>query len=225
MEPFRRVAGRALPLDRSDVDTDQIVPAEHLKRVERTGFEQSLFAAWRRDPDFVLNRPEHRDAPILIAGPNFGCGSSREHAVWALQQAGFRAVISPRFADIFRSNCLKAGLLPVELPAEAVRRLLDAVMADPDTRVVVDLHAQRVRGAGMEASFEVDPAARRRLLEGLDEIAITLSHEEAIAAYEAGRPEWLPGLAVSGAARVPGGGSPVRGARTSEGSTAPGRTR
>ena len=192
MEPVRVVEGTAVPLDRSDVDTDQIIPAEYLKRIERTGFGPFLFAAWRKDPGFVLNRPDHAGATILLAGANFGCGSSREHAVWALEDAGFRAVIAPSFADIFRNNCTKIGLLPVELPAEAVHALMDAVQRDPGARVTVDLERRTVTGPGVEAPFEIDGFTRWRLLEGLDDIGITLRHTDAIEAYEATRLSWLP---------------------------------
>lgn len=192
MEPVRRISGKALPLDRADVDTDQIMPAEYLKRIERTGFGPFLFAAWREDPGFVLNRPEHEGAVILLAGPNFGSGSSREHAVWGLQDAGFRAVVSPKLADIFRNNCTKNGLLPVELPAEAVRHLMDAVVRDPTIDVSVDLETRRVSGGGVDASFEIDGFTRWRLLEGLDDVGLTLRHEDEIDAYETRRPSWLP---------------------------------
>lgn len=192
MEPVRRVVGRAVPLDRSDVDTDQIIPAEHLKRIERSGFGKSLFAAWRRDPSFVLNDPRYEGATILIAGANFGCGSSREHAVWALEDHGFRAILAPSFADIFRNNCFKIGLLPVELPAEVVRRLMEAASADPSTELAVDLEARSVTGAGVETSFEIDDFTRRRLMEGLDDIGLTLGHEADIAAHEARRASWMP---------------------------------
>lgn len=192
MEPIRRIVGTALPLDRADVDTDQIMPAEYLKRVERTGFGPFLFAAWREDPGFVLNRPEHEGAVILLAGPNFGSGSSREHAVWGLQDAGFRAVVAPKLADIFRNNCTKNGLLPVELPPDAVRRLLDAVLADPSTELSVDLETRTVSGGGVGASFDIDDFTRWRLLEGLDDVGLTLRHEAEIDAYEARRSSWLP---------------------------------
>jgi 3-isopropylmalate/(R)-2-methylmalate dehydratase small subunit len=192
MRPFRVHTGRAVVLDRADVDTDQIVPAEHLKRIERTGFGPFLFAEWRKDPDFVLNRPEADGATILITGPNFGCGSSREHAVWALEDHGFRAIIAPSFADIFRTNCTKVGLLPVALPGELVRALMDAVTADPGLEVTVDLQACEVRAGELRAAFEIDGFTRWRLLEGLDDIGLTLRHEDAIAAYEAARPAWLP---------------------------------
>jgi 3-isopropylmalate/(R)-2-methylmalate dehydratase small subunit len=192
MRPFRVHTGRAVVLDRSDVDTDQIVPAEYLKRIERTGFGPFLFAEWRKDPDFVLNRPEAEGATILLTGPNFGCGSSREHAVWALEDHGFRAIVAPSFADIFRTNCTKVGLLPVALPAEVVRSLMDAVTADPGLEVTVDLEACEIRAGELRVAFEIDAFTRRRLLEGLDDIGLTLQHEEAIAAYEAARPSWLP---------------------------------
>lgn len=192
MQAFTTHTGTAAPLDRSDVDTDQIIPAEFLKRVERTDFGPFLFAEWTKDPDFVLNRPEYARASILIAGPNFGSGSSREHAVWALEDAGFRAIIAPSFADIFRNNCSKVGLLPVELPGDVVRTLMDAVTDDPTTEITVDLGSGTVRCAGVEASFEIDDYTRWRLMEGLDDIALTLRHEDAIAEYEARRPSRLP---------------------------------
>ena len=181
-----------MPLDRADVDTDQIIPAEYLKRVERTGFGQYLFDSWRKDPDFVLNKPEYAGAQVLISGPNFGSGSSREHAVWALEDAGFKAVIAPSFADIFRNNCTKIGVLPVELPPETVRSLLHAVTEDPSAEVVVDLEAKRVAGPNVDAAFEIDDFTRWRLLEGLDDISLTLRHADEIGAYEVTRPSWLP---------------------------------
>jgi len=192
MQAFRVHIGRAVVLDRADVDTDQIVPAEHLKRIERTGFGPFLFAGWREDPAFVLNRPEARGATILLAGPNFGSGSSREHAVWALEDAGFRVIVAPSFADIFRNNCTKVGLLPIALPAELVRRLMDAVEVDPSTELTIDLEARTVTGAGLETGIDIDDFTRRRLLEGLDDIGLTLRHEDAIAAYEASRQAWSP---------------------------------
>jgi 3-isopropylmalate/(R)-2-methylmalate dehydratase small subunit len=192
MQPFTTHTGTALPIDRSDVDTDQIIPAEFLKRIERTGFGPFLFAEWRKDPSFVLNRPEHAGASILVGGPNFGTGSSREHAVWALEDAGFRAVIAPSLADIFRTNCTKVGLLPVTLPPDAVRRLMDAVTEDPTTQVTVDLEAKAVNAPGFDAAFDIDDFTRLRLLEGLDDIGLTLNHEAAIAAFEATRPSFLP---------------------------------
>ncbi len=192
MQPFRIHAGRAVVLDRADVDTDQIIPAEYLKRIERTGFGPFLFAEWRKDPDFVLNRPEHEGATILITGPNFGSGSSREHAVWALEDAGFRAIVAPAFADIFRNNCTKVGLLPVVLPEGVVRQLMGAVREDPTTELTVDLEERTVTGGGVRADFEIDDFTRGRLMQGLDDIGLTLRHADAIAAYEAARQPWLP---------------------------------
>jgi len=195
MRAFTEHTGRALPLDRSDVDTDQIVPARYLRRIERTGFGPFLFAEWRKDPDFVLNRPEFAGATILLAGPNFGSGSSREHAVWALEDAGFRTVIAPSFADIFRNNCCKIGVLPVELAQESVRALMDAVLDDPTTEITVDLHALRVSAPAVHEAFEIDPYTRWRLLEGLDDIDLTLRHADAIDAYERARSARLPSVA------------------------------
>jgi len=188
----RRVTGRAMPLDRADVDTDQIIPAHWLKRVERTGYGEGLFEAWRRDPAFVMNDPRYAGATILVAGANFGSGSSREHAVWALEEAGFRAVIAPSLADIFRANCLKSGLVPVELDADAVARLLRLVERDPRVEITVDVEARTVEAPTVRASFPLDDHARTRLLEGLDDIAVTLAHDAEIAAYEATRSVWLP---------------------------------
>jgi 3-isopropylmalate/(R)-2-methylmalate dehydratase small subunit len=192
MNAFTSHTGRAVPLERSDVDTDQIIPAQHLKRIERTGFGPFLFETWRSDPAFVLNDPRFAGATILLAGANFGIGSSREHAVWALEDYGFRAVISPRFADIFRNNCTKVGLLPVELPAESVRALMDAVLDDPATEITVDLEGLRVSAPSVDESFEIDPFTRHRLLEGLDDIALTLRLEDEITRYESTRRPWLP---------------------------------
>jgi 3-isopropylmalate/(R)-2-methylmalate dehydratase small subunit len=192
VEPVSRIEGRAVPLDRSDVDTDQIIPAEHLKRIERTGFGPLLFSEWRKDPAFVLNDERYEGAKILLAGPNFGIGSSREHAAWALEDYGFRAIISPIFGDIFRNNCTKIGLCPVELPEESVRALMDAVLDDPGTEIVVDLEQQLVAAPELEETFEIDPHTRWRLLEGLDDIGLTLTHEEEIARFEAARQPWLP---------------------------------
>jgi 3-isopropylmalate/(R)-2-methylmalate dehydratase small subunit len=196
MDPVIKVTGRAVPLDRADVDTDQIIPASWLKRIERTGFGEGLFSAWRADPGFVLNRPEYSGARVLLAGPNFGSGSSREHAAWALQDYGFAAVISSRFADIFRGNSLKIGLLPVELPAETVEKLMAAVAADPTVEVTVDLEHRTVSApaAGVEARFELDDFTRFRLMNGLDDIGLTLQHDETIAAFEARRPGYLPSV-------------------------------
>jgi 3-isopropylmalate/(R)-2-methylmalate dehydratase small subunit len=194
MDPVRVVSGTAVPLDRSDVDTDQIIPSDWLKRVERTGFGQGLFAEWRDDRAFVLNQPEYAGAVILVAGPNFGTGSSREHAVWALMDYGFKAVISPRFGDIFRTNCTKAGLVPVQVDAETGAALLQAIRKDPSLEVVVDLERLVVSApaAGVEASFPLDPFTQHRLLEGLDDIGLTLRYEADIDAYELRRPAWTP---------------------------------
>jgi len=192
MEPFRRVTGRMVPLDRANVDTDQIMPKQFLKRIERSGFGPFIFYDWRQNGDFVLDRPEYRGAVILVTGANFGCGSSREHAPWGLQDAGFRVVIAPSFADIFRSNCLKIGLLPVELSEPQVRILLDSSTREPLTEITVDLETQTVSGPGINATFVVDRFWRLCLLEGWDEIALTLRHERDIAAFEGRRPSWLP---------------------------------
>ena len=192
MEPIAIIEGTALPLDRSDVDTDQIIPAQYLKRVERTGFGPFLFDEWRKDPNFVMNDPRYEGASILIAGPNFGCGSSREHAPWAIEDAGFKAVIAPSFADIFRNNCTKIGLLPVELREESVRALMDAVLDDPTTQIVVDLDGLVVRAPGLDEVFDMEAFTRWRLLEGLDDIGLSLRNEGKITAYEAGRPSYLP---------------------------------
>ena len=194
MEPFVTHAGRALPLRRNNVDTDQIIPAEYLKRVSRAGFGEGLFAAWREDPSFVLNQPQYDGATILVAGTDFGTGSSREHAVWALTDYGFRAVVAPRFGDIFRTNATKAGLLPVALPEATVTALHDAIEADPDTELVVDLDSRVVlaEAAGIKAPFEIDDYTRWRLMEGLDDIGLTLRNVDDITAFEHSRPAWLP---------------------------------
>jgi 3-isopropylmalate/(R)-2-methylmalate dehydratase small subunit len=192
MDAFTTHTGRAVPLRRSNVDTDQIIPAEYLKRVSRSGFEDGLFRAWRDDPSFVLNDSRYDDASILVAGPDFGTGSSREHAVWALQNYGFRAVISSRFADIFRGNALKGGLLPVVLADDIVVALQDISTDDPTAEVTVDLVAREVRAPGLTASFEIDDYTRWRLMEGLDDIGLTLRNTDDIAAFEARRPGWMP---------------------------------
>lgn len=195
MEPVRVITGTAVPLDRSDVDTDQIIPAEWLKRVERTGFGAGLFASWREsDRDFVLNQAAYAGASILIAGPNFGTGSSREHAVWALTDYGFKAVISPRFADIFRNNATKAGLVPVTVPADVAESLLRAVEADPGLEITIDIERRLIAApaAGIEASFPLDDFTQHRILEGLDDIGLTLRNEVAIDTYETTRPAWMP---------------------------------
>jgi 3-isopropylmalate/(R)-2-methylmalate dehydratase small subunit len=192
MEKFTTHTGRAVPLRRSNVDTDQIIPAHWLKKVTRTGFEDGLFEAWRKDAGFVLNQPQYAGASILVAGPEFGTGSSREHAVWALENYGFRAVISSRFADIFRGNSLKNGLLTVILPQETVERIWALVEADPTAEITVDLEAREVRAEGVTASFELDENVRWRLLNGLDDISITLQQESEIAAFESERPAFKP---------------------------------
>ncbi|MFI7010529.1 3-isopropylmalate dehydratase small subunit [Streptomyces sp. NPDC050145] len=192
MEAFTTHTGRAVPLRRSNVDTDQIIPAHWLKKVTRDGFEDGLFEAWRKDPEFVLNRPEREGATVLVAGPDFGTGSSREHAVWALQNYGFKAVISSRFADIFRGNSLKNGLLTVILDQKIVDELWALVEKDPQAEITVDLEACEVRAEGVTAPFELDENSRWRLLNGLDDISITLQNEPDIAAYEAKRPSFKP---------------------------------
>ncbi len=192
MEPVKRVEGKALPLGWDDVDTDQIVPSDALKRIERTGFGQFLFSQWREDPDFVLNKPEHEGAVVLIAGQNFGSGSSREHAPWAIQDYGFGAIIAPSFADIFKNNCAKIGLLAVELPEATVNKLLDAVREDPDTVLTVELTERVVTGPNVYETFAMDDFTRQRLLEGLDDIGATLEHEEDLEAFERSRPSYLP---------------------------------
>ena len=199
MEPFTTHTGRAVSLRRSNVDTDQIIPAEYLKRVSRTGFGDGLFATWRADPGCVLNRPESQGATILVAGPDFGIGSSRQHAVWALADHGFRAVISARFGDIFYNNAIQEGLPPVVLPGDAVTALQDAIEADPALRITVDLAGREVRaegGAGeaprLTAALQIDDYVRWRLMEGLDDISLTLRHADDITRYERDRPGWLP---------------------------------
>ncbi|HVX17522.1 MAG TPA: 3-isopropylmalate dehydratase small subunit [Acidimicrobiales bacterium] len=194
MEAVRIVTGTAVPLDRSDVDTDQIIPAEWLKRVERTGFGKGLFSTWRDDRNFVLNDEAYAGATILVAGPNFGTGSSREHAVWALMDYGFQAVVSPRFSDIFRNNCTKNGLVPVVVPDDVDRRLLDAVQADPTLELTIDVARRTLEAPalGLTIEFPLDEATRERFLEGLDDIGITLRDAAAITDYEPRRATWLP---------------------------------
>jgi 3-isopropylmalate/(R)-2-methylmalate dehydratase small subunit len=194
MNPVRVVQGTAVPLDRSDVDTDQIIPAEWLKRVERTGFGRGLFSTWRDDRDFVLNDERYAGATVLVGGPNFGTGSSREHAVWAIMDYGFAAVVSPRFGEIFRSNATKNGLVPVVVPAEVGEALMRAVEADPGLEITIDVERRTLAApaAGIECDFPLDDATRERFLEGLDDIGITLRDAAAIDAFEAGRPDWLP---------------------------------
>jgi 3-isopropylmalate/(R)-2-methylmalate dehydratase small subunit len=196
MEPVTVVTGTAVPLDRSDVDTDQIIPSDWLKRVERTGFGQGLFSEWRDDRDFVLNEERHAGASILVAGPNFGTGSSREHAVWAIKDYGFDAVISPRFADIFRNNATKNGLVPVEVDESAGERLMRAVQEDPGLEITVDVTRKVVEApaAGIEAPFNLTDAVQERFINGLDDIGITLGHVDAIDTFERDRPTWLPSV-------------------------------
>lgn len=200
MEPTIIITGTAVPLERSDVDTDQIIPAAALKRVERTGFGAFLFGAWRDDRSFVLNQPEYAKATILVAGENFGVGSSREHAVWALTDYGFRAVISPRFGDIFRNNATKTGLVPCPVSENDAAAITAAVKADPATEVVVDVERRvvEVPAAGIVAPFELDDFTRYRLLEGLDDVGLTLRHQEDIDAYEVKRPAWVPRVVPAG---------------------------
>jgi 3-isopropylmalate/(R)-2-methylmalate dehydratase small subunit len=197
MEKITQHVGTAVPLRRSNVDTDQIIPAVYLKRITRTGFEDGLFSAWRtNEPNFVLNQEQWQGATILVAGPDFGTGSSREHAVWALLDYGFRAVIAPRFGDIFRGNSLKAGLLTVVLPEKIVQRLWEDIETDPSTQVTVDVVDRQVRWSGEVHDFDLDDYTRWRLMEGLDDIGITLRHTAEVTAYEATRKPWLPSVSV-----------------------------
>ena len=198
MESFTVHTGTALPLRHSNVDTDQIIPAEYLKRISRHGFEDALFAAWRKDPDFELNKPQFQGATVLVAGHDFGTGSSREHACWALQDYGFKVVLSSRFADIFRGNSGKVGLLTAVVPDAFVEQLWNAVEADPTLPVTVDLVAQTVVAGDLTSGFEVDAHVRGRLLEGLDDIGLTLRHVDAITAFEASRPAYLPRVGAQG---------------------------
>jgi 3-isopropylmalate/(R)-2-methylmalate dehydratase small subunit len=196
MSGVQRITGRGIVVMRSDVDTDQIIPAHWLKKVERTGFGTGLFEAWRKDPGFALNEPGADEARTLISGPNFGCGSSREHAVWALLDFGFEAVVAPSFADIFRGNAISAGLVPAQVSEDAAARLAAALEEKPDAEVVVDVAARTISvGGGVTESFELSDYAQWRLLEGLDDVGLTLRHEEEIGAYERQRPEYLPSLA------------------------------
>ena len=193
MKAVRVISGTALPLKRSDVDTDQIIPAEWLKRVERTGFEKGLFSTWRDDRNFVMNDERYAGASILVAGPSFGVGSSREHAVWALLQYGFNAVIAPSFSDIFRNNCTKNGLVPVVVAESIVQQLWDAIEADPTTDITVDMEKLQIEvpSRGIVASFPMDAPTQHRFLNGLDDIGITMTHESEITSFEAKRPAWL----------------------------------
>ena len=192
MEAFTVHTGRAVPLRRSNVDTDQIIPAEYLKRITRHGFEDGLFSSWRKDPAFVLNQPQYQGVTVLFAGPDFGTGSSREHAVWALQDYGFKVVISSRFADIFRGNSGKGGLLTAQVPQETTEKLWEIIEADPTTEITVDLDAREIRAGELVATFDVDDYVRWRLMEGLDDIGITLTSETDITAFEAKRPSFKP---------------------------------
>ena len=194
MKAVRVITGRGVPLTRSDVDTDQIIPSDWLKRVSRTGFGEGLFSEWREGSDFVLNQARYDGASILVAGPNFGTGSSREHAVWALQDYGFQAVVSPRFADIFRNNCTKNGLVPVQVDAETGERLLRAIELDPTLELTIDVDARTLSAPalGIEVGFPLDDATRQRFLQGLDDIGITLAHDDDITRFEAVRPAWKP---------------------------------
>jgi 3-isopropylmalate/(R)-2-methylmalate dehydratase small subunit len=192
--PFTVHTGTAVPLRRSDVDTDQIIPADWLKKVTRSGFEDGLFESWRKDPSFVLDQPERQGASVLVANENFGTGSSREHAVWALQNWGFRAVISPRFGDIFRGNAAKNGLLPVVLPTDVVARLQDLVEQDPTLEITVDLEAREVRAGDLVASFDIAEDTRWRLLGGFDDISLTMQSADQIDAFERARPAWKPSV-------------------------------
>jgi len=192
MNPVSTVKGRLAPLPMADVDTDQIIPKQFLKSIERTGFGEFLFYDWRKRGDFVLDRPEHRGARILVTGPNFGCGSSREHAPWAIQEAGYEVIIAPSFADIFRSNCGNIGVPAITLPEAQVRELLDLALEAPETEAVVDLETQTINAGALSFSFEIEPFLKERLRAGLDEIGLSLQKMDKVAAYEAGRPAWMP---------------------------------
>jgi 3-isopropylmalate/(R)-2-methylmalate dehydratase small subunit len=194
MQSVRVITGRGVPLRRSDVDTDQVIPSDWLKRIERTGFGEGLFSEWRESSDFVLNQDRYKGANVLVAGPNFGTGSSREHAVWALQDYGFAAVLSSRFADIFRNNSTKTGLLTVTVDQSVIERLWDLLEEQPDTEIVVDVEARRVAvpSAGIDEPFPLDDFTQYRFLEGLDDIGLTLRHESDITQYETKRPAWMP---------------------------------
>lgn len=198
MQKIRKIEGVAIPLDRANVDTDQIIPAVWLRRVERTGFGEGLFSSWRQDPDFVMNKPEFQGGSILIAGPNFGIGSSREHAVWALLENGIQAVISPRFGDIFRNNATKTGLVPVVVPEEINELLMRSATEEPGLQISIDIENRTlsVPEIGVEIEFPMDDFTQHRLLEGLDDIGITMRHADAITAYEATRPSWMPVITI-----------------------------
>ncbi|MEY3515366.1 MAG: 3-isopropylmalate dehydratase small subunit [Actinomycetota bacterium] len=192
MDKFLTHTGSALPLRRSNVDTDQIIPAEYLKRITRHGFEDALFKAWREDPNFVLNKPEYKDATILVAGPEFGTGSSREHAVWALMDYGFKVVLSSRYADIFRGNSGKAGLVTAEVPQEVIEKIWALIEKDANTQITVDLDKRQVKAGDLVADFQIDDYVRWRLMEGLDDIGLTLRHESKITEFEKTRPSYKP---------------------------------
>jgi 3-isopropylmalate/(R)-2-methylmalate dehydratase small subunit len=198
MQKIEKIEGKAIPLDRANVDTDQIIPAVWLKRVERTGFADGLFSTWKQDPDFVMNKPEFQGGSILIAGPNFGIGSSREHAVWALMESGIQAVISPKFGDIFRNNATKTGLVPVVVPDDVNDLLMRAATEEPGLQISIDIENRTlsVPEIGVEIEFPMDDFTQYRLLEGLDDIGITMRHADAISAYEATRPSWMPTIGV-----------------------------
>lgn len=198
MQKIRKIEGMAIPLDRANVDTDQIIPAVWLRRVERTGFAEGLFSSWRQDPDFVLNKPEYQGGSILIAGPNFGIGSSREHAVWALMENGIQAVISPRFGDIFRNNATKTGLMPVVVPDEVNELLMRSAIDEPGLQMSIDIENRTlsVPELGIEIEFPMDDFTQYRLLEGLDDIGITMRHADDITIYEATRPSWMPSITI-----------------------------
>jgi 3-isopropylmalate/(R)-2-methylmalate dehydratase small subunit len=197
VKPVSRVTGRMAPLSMADVDTDQIIPKQFLKSIERTGFGEFLFYDWRKRGDFILDRPEHRGARILVTGPNFGCGSSREHAPWAIQEAGYEVIIAPSFADIFRNNCGNIGVPAITLPASQVRELLDMALEAPETEAVVDLEKQSITAGALSFSFEIEPFLKERLRNGLDEIGLTMQKMDKVGAYESGRPAWMPTLRAS----------------------------
>lgn len=194
MQAISHIQGTAVPLERSDIDTDQIIPAEWLKRVERTGFGKGLFEQWRKDPNFILNDPQRSNSPILVAGPNFGTGSSREHAVWALMDYGFKAVVSSRFGDIFQNNCTKNGLLPIKIDPQSAQELSSIVKEQPQIVVSIDVASKKISipVTGFEASFEMDESTQKRFIEGLDDIGLTLQEEDKITSYEQNRPFWMP---------------------------------
>ncbi|MGI8575024.1 MAG: 3-isopropylmalate dehydratase small subunit [Egibacteraceae bacterium] len=198
MNPVTVITGTMVPLDRADVDTDQIMPKQFLKRIERTGFGEHVFHDWRADPEFVLNDERYAGGNVLVTGPNFGSGLSREHAPWGLQQHGFDAIVAPSFADIFRTNCAKIGLLTVTLPADVCKRLVAISLDDPRAPIRIDLPEQQLVTGDVHAAFEIDPYTKHLLTEGLDDIGLTLAHTEAIADFEAGRPSWLPRTLASG---------------------------